>query len=402
MTKGYSMSICLLGVIIVCTLVFFGQPETHGQQQAMPPSYEEVVKWQVSKSSMSQFTNANGVYQDSVLALFRDPKGSLWALAGHSHLGGISVWRGTTIDNLRKLYYIKYNFFLGKAGKAFNAIRYPDGPQSRGDVWPMGLWIDPQDGRFYCPVHNETISYPYQTTNYTVYGQGEAGPPFRHLGLMVSNDQGRNWDFKGWIITSHEPCWTSSYRPDGLKNGQDSNVVFLGAGDSSLFVNSQDRYMYIFYTQMSWSMKTKETLMDYIHVARASVDSKGMPGTWKKYFEGSFSEPGNMGKESAVLEDGAEPCVAYDTYLKKYIMTTYRRSYADAKRGACQVSVSSDLVHWAKPEPLALDRNDLSMPYFTIFNTNPLQPHNVIGQVFGMFAGSNGTDVRKVTVTIGR
>jgi hypothetical protein len=187
-----------------------------------------------------------------------------------------------------------------------------------------------------------------------------------------------------------------------MKDGQESNIVFLGAGDSSLFVNPQDGYMYIFYTQMSWNMKTETVLMDYIHVARASVDSKGVPGTWKKYFEGSFSEPGNMGRESAVLENGAEPCVAYDIYLKKYLMTTYRRSYIDAKKGACQVSVSSDLVHWAKPEPLALDRHDLSMPYFTIFNANPLEPHNIIGQVFGMFAGSNGTDVRKVTLTIGR
>jgi len=83
-------------------LVGFGHLETHGQQQVMRPSNEELVKWQVSPSSLSQFTNANGVFQDSVLALFRDNKGSLWALAGHSHLGGISVWRGTTIDNLKK------------------------------------------------------------------------------------------------------------------------------------------------------------------------------------------------------------------------------------------------------------------------------------------------------------
>ena len=396
------MSIHLLGVIIVCTLAFFWLPETHGQQQAIPPPDRDLVKWQISPSSLSQFTNANGVYQDSVLALFRDNKGSLWALAGHSHLGGISVWRGTAIDNLKKLYYIKYNFSLGKAGKAFNTIPYPDGPRSRGDIWPMGLWINPQNGKFYCPVHNETFSYPHQTTNYNVYGQGEGGPPFRHLGFMVSSDQGRSWDFKGWIITSHEPCWTSSYRPDGVNDGQDSNTVLLGAGDASLFVNSQDHYMYIFYTQMSWDMKAKTTTMDQIYVARASVDSKGMPGTWKKYFAGSFSEPGNMGKETAILEDGVEPCVAYDTFLNKYIMTTYRRSYADTKRGACQISFSNDLVRWTNPEPLALDRKDLSVPYFTIFNPEPLGPHNFIGQAFGLLAGSNGTDVSKVTVAIGR
>ena len=83
-------------------------------------------------------------------------------------------------------------------------------------------------------------------------------------------------------------------------------------------------------------------------------------------------------------------------------MTTYRRSYADTKRGACQISFSNDLVRWTNPGPLALYRKDLSVPYFTIFNPEPLGPHNFIGQAFGLLAGSNGTDVSKVTVAIGR
>jgi len=128
-------------------------------------------------------------------------------------------------------------------------------------------------------------------------------------------------------------------------------------------------------------------------VARATIESKGFPGAWKKYFEGSFSEPGNMGKETALLEGGAVSNVAYDTYLQKYLLTTYNRAFLGSKKGACQISFSGDLVHWTRPVPLAPDRRDLSLPYFTMSNMDSSGPTNVLGRVFRLFAGSNGSDV---------
>jgi hypothetical protein len=373
---------------------------TQSQGTTIRGAAEKRLKWLVSGSSMSEFTNANGVWQDGMLGLSRDGNGRLWALVGHTGIGELSVWEGSTVDDLERKYFVKFNFEFGRAGKAFDGIAYPDGPRSRGWIWPFGLWVDPQDGKFYAYIHNET-GYGAEDTNYDAYGRKDGDPDFRHIGLMVSSDQGRTWDFKGWIITSHEPSWTNRYRPDGVKEGQDSQVVILGAGDHSLFVNSQDGYMYIFYGQIAYDLKTNSTRRDDVYVVRAPIESKGIiPGAWKKYFEGSFSEPGNMGKETAVLEGGAEPNVAYNTYLRKYFLTTYNRTLWHSERGACQISLSDDLVHWTKPVPLAPDRKDLSMPYFTMSNMDSSGPTNVLGRVFRLFAGSNGTSVKKVAVII--
>jgi hypothetical protein len=388
-----------LVLLIFLSSVCFHVFEAYGQQPDLKPPHEQKLKWLVSASRTSQFTNTNGVWQDGALAVSRDGKGKLWALAGETGIGKISVWEGTTVDNLQRKYFVKYNFKFGRAGKAFDGMAYPDGPRSRGWLWPCGFWVDPQDGKFYAYFHNET-GWGAGETSYGVYGLKNGEPDFRHIGLMVSSDQGQSWDFKGWIITSHSPSWTTRYRPDGVKGGQNSDVVSLGAGDHSLFVDAHEGYLYIFYGQVTYNIKNNSALGDSIYVARAPIKSKGLPGAWKKYFQGSFSEPGNMGSETPVLEGGNEPNVTYDTYLQKYLMTTFGRSLLNSKMGACQISFSADLVHWTGPVALAPDRKDLSSPYFTMSNTDTSGPTDVVGRVFTLFAASHGTDVKRVDVTI--
>ena len=58
------------------------------------------------------------------------------------------------------------------------------------------------------------------------------------------------------------------------------------------------------------------------HVARCAISDKMAPGKWKKFYNGSWSEPGLGGKASWV--NGY--CVMYNTYLKKYISFNYDSS----------------------------------------------------------------------------
>lgn len=382
-----------------CVGNFLASGRTVGQQPAAERPQQKGLEWRVSTSQPSQFTNANGVWQDGLLGLSRDGHGNLWALVGHTGIGELSVWEGSTVDDLQRKYFVKFSFEIGEAGKAFGGSTYPDGPRARGWIWPSGFWVDPADGKFYAYFHNET-GWGAGATGYTAFARDEGEPDFRHIGVMESSDQGRTWDFKGWIITSQQPSWTNLYTPDGMGDGQRSNLILLGAGDHSLFVNSQDGYMYIYYGQIAYDLNAKSERGDYVYVARAKTESKGLPGAWKKYFAGSFSEPGNMGKETAILEGGAVPNVAFDTYLHKYLLATYNRLSWYAGKGACQISFSDDLIHWTEPTALALDRKDLSQPYFTMSNMEASGPTNVLGRVFRLFAGNNGTDVEKVSVVI--
>jgi len=56
------------------------------------------------------------------------------------------------------------------------------------------------------------------------------------------------------------------------------------------------------------------------HIARSKVSDEGKPGTWDKYYNGSFSEPG-IGGRSTPLDNRPVNAnfVVYNSYLDKYI-----------------------------------------------------------------------------------
>lgn len=356
-----------------------------------------MTAWHVGETKKTVFTNENGVYQDGVVASCRDASGLLWSVVGHSYLGGISVWSGTSLDRLSRQYDVHYNFELGEAGVAFHGTRYPNGLQSRGSIWPLGLWIDPEDGRFYCFIHNET-GWGANLTSHTAFGYGEGEPDFRHIGLMTSGDAGKTWDFLEWIIAAEKPSWTREHPPEHLTGGQPLREVYLGAGDFSLFVNENDGFFYIFYTQIVFH-SVDHSYYDHVYAARAPISSKGRSGTWKKLYHGAYSEPGHMGKESPIHANANVPCVTYNTFLQSYIMTSYRRDLWFSGKGAIQWSMSDDLIYWSEPAPVCMDRKELNVPYFTQFN-----PHagsvSVTGKSFILLYETNGTDVMQSHVSL--
>ncbi len=343
------------------------------------------------------FSNAAGVYQDGVLAFDRDPAGLLWAVVGHENLGGMSVWAGPQISSAERLHYSRFSFDTGTAGPAFGGSRYPDGPRARGLLWPCGLYIDPSSGTFHLFVHNET-AWGAGETAYTAREVGVEGEPdFRHIGKLTSHDQGRTWDFDGWIITSSLPSWTVHCRPDGLPGGQSGSVVSLGAGDFSVFASPHDDYLYIFYTQIFHRLDEGE-LIDRIYVARSPKRSCGAPGTWKKYFEQDFVTDGNGGPETQILTTANVPCVTWNTHLGCYLMTSYNRPAWTEGSGTLQFACSDDLVTWTSPVLVCPGRQELSLPYFTQMGADGAV--GVTGREFLILAESNGTDVLQFSVCL--
>lgn len=358
--------------------------------------------WQVSKVTLTPFINANGVYQDCILAFRRDSEGSIWLLVGHTNLGTVTRWKGNSVDTMKCLGDVVYNFKLGVAGEAFNGTHYPSGPFSRGQLWPMGLWIDKTTGVFYCYIHNET-GWGAEDTAYTVHEQQTGEPDFRHIGVMSSKDKGLSWNFEGWIISDEAPCWSEKYRPDGItEGGQKLDDICLGAGDFSLFANDKDGYLYIFYTMHSKSFidGVKPKRQNGVYVARAPMDSNGLPGSWMKYYNGSFCELGLMGKATPVFLEGCIPCITYNTYLQKYIMTTYDAKLWQNGEGALILALSDDLINWTDAAPVATSRKDISNPYFTMLGVSDGAELSITGKTFRMFMESNGTDVEKFDITI--
>ncbi|MCB0017707.1 MAG: hypothetical protein KDE09_07945, partial [Anaerolineales bacterium] len=62
-----------------------------------------------------------------------------------------------------------------------------------------------------------------------------------------------------------------------------------------------------------------------LRLARSHIDDGGLPGTWHKYYNGSFSEPGLGGESSPLDPTGAltRSWISFNTYLNAYMGFSY-------------------------------------------------------------------------------
>ncbi|MEV6703291.1 RICIN domain-containing protein [Streptomyces sp. NPDC051453] len=156
----------------------------------------------------------------------------------------------------------------------------------------MGVWVDPDTGTWYGLVHNEFTPQPF----------GD-GLHYDSIDYAVSTDQGRTWDIKDHVITS----------PYSTKRGD--NTAFpnqsydYGNGDPRLFVDTSSGYFYVYYNSRVIPKGGVAGGNDSLaHVVRAPISGKMAPGTWHKWYDGSWSQPGIGGLESNMAPvDAAHP-----------------------------------------------------------------------------------------------
>ncbi|MFJ9454165.1 RICIN domain-containing protein [Kitasatospora sp. NPDC101447] len=153
-----------------------------------------------------------------------------------------------------------------------------------------GVWVDPDTGDWYGLVHNEFTPQPF----------GD-GLHYDAIDYAVSTDQGRTWTIRDHAITSPH----STARGDTAAFPQ--QTFSYGDGDQRLFVDTASGYFYVFYGSRivdkggSWGAFQE-------HVARAPISAKMAPGSWRKWYDGAWSQPGAGGLESDMVSaDGSHP-----------------------------------------------------------------------------------------------
>ncbi|MEU3844598.1 RICIN domain-containing protein [Streptomyces sp. NPDC028635] len=153
-----------------------------------------------------------------------------------------------------------------------------------------GVWVDPDTGDWYGLVHNEFTPQPFAD-----------GLHYDAIDYAVSHDQGRTWTIKDHVITS----------PYSTKRGDTGafpqQTYHYGDGDPRLYADTASGYFYVFYGSRivdkggSWKAF-------HAHVARAPIAGKMAPGSWHKWYDGTWSEPGTGGRESNMVPaDPAHP-----------------------------------------------------------------------------------------------
>ncbi|MET8718975.1 RICIN domain-containing protein [Streptomyces misionensis] len=147
----------------------------------------------------------------------------------------------------------------------------------------VGVWVDPDTGDWYGLVHNEFTPQPF----------GD-GLHFDAIDYAVSTDQGHTWTIEDHAITSPY----STVRGDTAAFPHET--YDYGDGDQRLFVDTASGYFYVYYGSRIVDKKGGWKAF-HEHVARAPISAKMAPGSWRKWYDGAWSQPGAGGKESNIV-----------------------------------------------------------------------------------------------------
>ena len=207
---------------------------------------------------------------------------------------------------------------------AITGSRQPDNGTSNGfndgGMWMIGV-EKLNDGRLAGFFHAESHWYPRNTYGYTAY---------KSLGICYSSDSGKTWSAPVQLLKHQQ--------------NKPASPAWSGLGDACVIYNKAKGKFYAYYAPSSG--------MAAISMA-CSSDPTAAPGSWKKWYRGSFSQPGMGGAESAISnlssKPGGNPSVHWNTYLNKYIMAWHGWD------GKMYISASADGESWESPRLLLED-----------------------------------------------
>jgi hypothetical protein len=176
---------------------------------------------------------------------------------------------------------------------------------------------------------------------------GRAPPYYSTIALATATDGGRTFQKAGPVISSALPK-----DPEGLRD--------QGVGECCVVPDHDGRYLYCYYTEHSRTGgRGVQTCL-----ARSPVEAAGRPGSWTKFHDGAFSEPGLGGRETPVVSEPGNVanavmphvtyCAAVDCYVMAYNVDAWRERIEGRppERSGTYVAFSTDGVRWSEPARL--------------------------------------------------
>ena len=146
---------------------------------------------------------------------------------------------------------------------------------------------------------------------------------YASVGAAVSNDGGFTFRKLGPVLQG-PPI-------DLRKRGSQ------GDGDPCVIVDHTKTWLYAYYTSRNRRMPNGSRRNNLTCMARSKLSDGGRPGTWKKYYRGSFSEPAIGGWDTVVAKMWAAN-VIYINSFKMYAMV--------GNGGGNEITFSEDAIHW--------------------------------------------------------
>jgi hypothetical protein len=178
----------------------------------------------------------------------------------------------------------------------------------------------------------------YHAEDHWVRATNPEGIAWKSIARTTSSDNGVSWSEGAQIITSPRT------KPE--------NPTWGGAGDNCVIWDHKNN-RWLCYYQEHWLMMA------------VSYDVEGKPGTWYKYYNGEFNQPGLGGESSAIpglkSVPGGNPSVHYNSYLDRFVMVWH--SWVST---SIYISTSTDGIVWEDPRLLEPDSGARRAWYPTI------------------------------------
>nr|WP_223187254.1 RICIN domain-containing protein [Streptomyces sp. CBMA29] len=189
----------------------------------------------------------------------------------------------------------------------------------------VGVWVDPDTGDWYGLVHNEFTPQPF----------GD-GLHYDSIDYARSTNQGKVWTILGHAITS--PYSTARSDSAAFPN----QTYDYGDGDPRLYVDTASGYFYVYYgSRIIPKAGVGGGNGGLAHVARAPLSGKMAAGTWSKWYDGSWSQPGVGGRESNMAPVTSSHPTGYTPVADDYDPAT--TGSVDQQVAAGQLPAKSDL-----------------------------------------------------------
>ncbi|NUR27198.1 MAG: hypothetical protein HOV83_15355, partial [Catenulispora sp.] len=160
----------------------------------------------------------------------------------------------------------------------------------------VGVWVDPDTGTWYGVVNDEYDFAPWATNNPTVVQRIQTGVHGNRILAASSTDQGQTWTFGGEIVTSpftDHDAFDATAAP-GPKTWN------YGVAGTRLFIDYPTGYFYLVYNTQVKTKPGLTTVAAWNTLARAPISGKMAPGTWNKFSNGTWTQPGIAGTDGTV------------------------------------------------------------------------------------------------------
>ena len=214
----------------------------------------------------------------------------------NTDLGAVSADVGTTTGQ------VTADAYYGDQGSVCyqvdeSATHPIPSPQEDDHCDVIGVWVDPTTGTWHALLNDEYQFDPWDVTgtNSTIAQKIATGLHNDRILLATSKNQGASWQYAG-------PALTSAWDDDQVVNSTSSPGTTYPFGDSGcrLFVDYSTGYFYITYNVKIYQKPYASTVASWTETARAPISGGMAAGTWQKWHDGSWSQPGVGGIDGNV------------------------------------------------------------------------------------------------------